>query len=284
MSITITNGLPSNVVEIGDEVSQGIVDGLNGASPAASSGNPFATQSNIPAFATTAQAQAGTSATTVVSPLTLLDAKFFQGGKSFPMVTFSTSVVGTGAGSTTAQNHRTVSAPTTAIGYAAFYNFVSNSSRGQSITQSFNWAKRIEFGARLNRNVGTPDANTVFRLSIGKTVSNSGGDLGEKGIMIKQVAGGALQLLVHNGTTLNTTTSSFTPANQQAYDLMVVSDGSGNVTLFVNDVSVATITGGPTTMGGVNSHQIHAISENTDVITGGPMSYQVSDLFFQTNL
>jgi hypothetical protein len=219
----------------------------------------------------------------VVNPATLLDAKFFQGNKLIPSITVSTTVSGVGAVSQQTQNYRLITAPTTAIGFALFNAFLANSSRGGSITAGFNFSKQITFGARLNRNVASPDANTVFRFVIGKS-SSTGGDLAERGIMIKQTGSGALQLLVHNGTTLTTVTSSFTATNQQAYDLRVISDGAGNVTLYVNDSSVATTTGGATTSANINTHQIMGVCENTAIITGTGMSYQISDLFFQQNL
>lgn len=325
MTIQVDNALPPNVVEIGNEITQGVVDGLMSASPSASSVNPYVTQSLLdgklslsggtmtgdiglnfndlnqvtsvvfadnsvqttaavaPTFATTAQAQAGTSTTTVVSPATLLDAKYFQGGRNISQVTWVAGGSGSGATSSFVQNRRDVSAPTTVVGAGWWYAFLSNASRGSSVTSSFNWAKRVVFGARLNRNVASPDANTIFRFSIGKT-TQAQGDLIERGIMVKQTAGGALQLLVHNGSTLSTVTSSFTPTYQQAYDLLVVSDGAGNATLYVNDVSVATSTGSPTTAGGINSHQLIYMAENSAVITGSPMNYQISDVFFQNNL
>jgi hypothetical protein len=238
------------------------------------------------AYATTAQAQAGTSTTTVISPSTLLDAKFFAGNKALPNVTFSTGVSGVGAVSQLSQNYRLITAPTTAIGYANFYAFLANSNRGGSITSGFNFSKRITFGGRFNRNVITPDASTVFRFTIGKSNTSAGGvgDLSERGIMIKQTGGNALQLLVHNGTTLTTVTSSFTPVNQQAYDMTIISDGAGNVTLYVNETSVATTAAGPTTMANINTHDIMGTVENTSVITNGAMSYQISGLFFQINV
>lgn len=241
------------------------------------------TAATTPTFATTAEAKAGTSTTIVVSPATLLDAKYFQGGRNISQVTWVAGGSGSGATSSFVQNRRDVSAPTTVVGAGWWYAFLSNASRGSSVTSSFNWAKRVVFGARLNRNVASPDANTIFRFSIGKT-TQAQGDLIERGIMVKQTAGGALQLLVHNGSTLSTVTSSFTPTYQQAYDLLVVSDGAGNATLYVNDVSVATSTGSPTTAGGINSHQLIYMAENSAVITGSPMNYQISDVFFQNNL
>jgi RNA 3'-terminal phosphate cyclase len=40
--------------------------------------------------------------------------------------------------------------------------------------------------------------------------------------------------LVHNGTGLTSTTSSYTPSNATAYDVVVTSDGAGNCALYVN--------------------------------------------------
>ena len=237
-------------------------------------------------FATTAEAQAGTSTTAVVNPATLLDAKYFQGGRNISQVTWTVATSGTGATSGQNQNYRNLLAPTTAIGYGVAYAFLGNSGRGNSITSSFNWAKRIAFGARFNRPtaVAGVDANTIFRFSVGKS-SQSQGDLTERGIMIKQTANGALQLQVHNGTTLaSAVTSSFTPIQSSAYDVLVISDGAGNATLYVNDVSVATSTGAPTTAGAINTHQIQIMVENSATITGNAMAIQASDVFFQQNL
>lgn len=47
MTIQVDNALPPNVVEIGNEITQGVVDGLMSASPSASSANPYATIENL---------------------------------------------------------------------------------------------------------------------------------------------------------------------------------------------------------------------------------------------
>jgi hypothetical protein len=65
-----------------------------------------------------------------------------------------------------------------------------------------------------------------------------------------RVAGGgsvALVMTVSTGTVLTETTSSFTPVLGQVFDWKMYSDGTGNVTLWVNDSQVATSTGGPST-------------------------------------
>jgi hypothetical protein len=236
------------------------------------------------AYATTAQAQAGTSTTTVVNPATMLDAKYFQGGKSMVQIAWSTSVSGTGA-SASAQNSnaRLNAGPTSATGYAIASAVIANNSRGTIFNSGFDFSKRVSFGLRVARNVVSPDTNSVFRYSIGKSSGTDASDLSARGLMIKVAGSGALQLLVHNGTTLTTTTSSFTPTNGQAYDVIVTSDGAGNCALFVNGSSVATSTGGPTTAGATNAGYLMFELQNTSVLTGSPQNIAVSDYYVQVN-
>lgn len=47
MTIQVDNALPPNVVEIGNEITQGVVDGLMSASPSASSSNPYITVNGV---------------------------------------------------------------------------------------------------------------------------------------------------------------------------------------------------------------------------------------------
>jgi hypothetical protein len=237
-------------------------------------------------FATTAQAQAGTSTTTVISPATLLDAKYFQGGVTMNTILWSTATSGAGAGANQQNgNGRLNTAPTTAIGYAVASAPVVNTSRGLGYASAYDFSKRVVFGSRIARNVVSPDANSVWRLSIGKFVATATiGDLAGRGLMIKVAGSGALQLLVHNGTALTTTTSSFTPSNASTYDVIVVSDGAGNATLYVNGSSVATSSGAPITAGSVSNNGLHFETENTSVITGSPQSICISNTFVQVNV
>jgi hypothetical protein len=256
----------------------------NASSTYLTQSNASTTYIGTSAYATTAQAQAGTSTTTVVSPSTLLDAKYFAGGKSMVQIAWSTSVSGTGA-SAGAQNSnaRLNIAPTTATGYAIASAVIANNSRGSIYNSGFDFSKRVQFGVRVARNVASPDSASVFRFSIGKSSGTDASDLSAKGLMIKVSGSGALQLLVHNGTALTTTTSSFTPANGQAYDVIVTSDGAGNCALFVNGSSVATSTGGPTTAGATNASYLMFEVQNTSIITGSPQNICVSDYHVQVN-
>jgi hypothetical protein len=236
-------------------------------------------------FATSTQAQAGTSTTTVVSPATLLDAKYFSGGKSAVQITWSTGTSGTGA-SAGAQNAngRLNAAPTTAVGYAIAGANLVNTSRGLAYGAPVDFSKRVQLGLRVARNVASPDSASVWRYSIGKSIGvTSAGDLSVRGLMIKVAGSGALQLLVHNGTSLTAVTSSYTPSNSTAYDVVVVSDGAGNVTLYVNGSSVATSTGGPTSSSG-GSPQLTFEVENTAIITGSPQNICISDYYLNVNV
>jgi hypothetical protein len=235
------------------------------------------------AYATTAQAQAGTSTTTVINPSTLLDAKYFSGGKYLTAIAWSSATSGVGASASgSGINGRLLTAPTTATGNALQYGSISNASRGNAYGYGFDFSKRFTFGFRLARNVTSPDSNSVFRAKFGAINANIG-DISARGIEVKVSGSGALQLLVHNGTTLTTASSSYTPTNATAFDVVGISDGSGNATLYVNGSSVATSTGAATTTAS-GSQYVNCEVENTSTIPSGAMSMNVSDIFIQQNI
>jgi hypothetical protein len=82
------------------------------------------------------------------------------------------------------------------------------------------------------------------------------GDLTSRGFGIRIIGTGAVELQVHNGTTLTNVTSSFTPSNS-TFDCLIDSLGNGTVNLYINDALVAT------TNSGANATQ-----------TGWPVFYQ----------
>jgi hypothetical protein len=212
-----------------------------------------------------------------------LDAKYFTGGLYISSFSTATSGTGASAGGQGA-NGRLNTAPTTAVGYGAAAANLANLSRGSAYSSGFDFSKRVIFGARIARNVASPDNNSVWRLSVGKYyVASTVGDLTGRGLMIKVAGSGALQLLVHNGTSLTTTTSSYTPSNSTAYDVVVFSDGSGNVSLYVNGSSVATSTGGPTSNSGSSYSGFNFECENTSTITNSPQNICIANAFVQVN-
>jgi hypothetical protein len=159
-------------------------------------------------------------------------------------------------------------APTAGIaGYAqGVWDSTTNSYGFTAYSRSQNlgyhdWSKKIWIAGRTM--IGHPtiattydgDANTFARISLGGYNAVGAGDMTAslRGFGWKVAGGGtaALQLVVVNGGTLTTVTSSFTPTLRQVFDWKIYSDGSGNVTLYVNDSQVATTTAGPNS--GANS-------------------------------
>jgi hypothetical protein len=236
-------------------------------------------------YSTTSEAQAGTSTTAVINPSTLLDAKFFAGYKPLSLIyTWTSATSGTGAFTTVSGLVKIVSAPTSLTGYAQAIILNNNASRGQQYTSGADFTKRTTIGGRFVKTVTTVDANSIFRFLLGKiTPSTPAGDLSVRGIGFRQVANGALELQVHNGTSLFNVTSSFTPTVNQTYDVVIVAD-SGTATMFVNGSSVATSANAPTALLGANTGVLEIEAQNTSTLSGSAMQYVASDMFVQTNL
>jgi hypothetical protein len=107
---------------------------------------------------------------------------------------------------------------------------------------------RVQLGTPTNTQRG--DNNSIARINLGGKNAFGGGDLSATikgfGWKVAGVIGNAMQLQVSNGSTLTTVTSSFVPVSGQIFDWELYSDGTGNVTLTINDTVVATTTAGPT--------------------------------------
>jgi hypothetical protein len=111
------------------------------------------------------------------------------------------------------------------------------------------------------------DANCTARVMLGgrSSAATGGMQAAEPGIGWKVAGGGsaAIVMTVSNGSALTETTSSFTPTIGQVFDWKMYSDGTGNVTLWVNDSQVATSTGGPTTSTTENLNFYCEVAEQT---------------------
>jgi hypothetical protein len=114
--------------------------------------------------------------------------------------------------------------------------------------QNINFSERTILSGRSFIG-GTTESNLTVSIYFGKAETDAVGDLSRKGIGWKMTGGAGsryLLLQAHNGTTLSSVTSSFAVTDAATFDWDLESDGSGNVTLYVNGSSVATSTGGPT--------------------------------------
>ena len=132
------------------------------------------------------------------------------------------------------------------IGYVGY-------TRGDS-ANVHNWSKKIWLSGRCMIGTwntgGNGDANSIARINLGGKNSFGSGNLSSslRGIGWNVAGGGSavMNLQVSNGSTVTTVASSFTPTLRQAFDWTLYSDGSGNVTLYINDSQVATTSAGPT--------------------------------------
>jgi len=219
------------------------------------------------AFAATSDVNAPSSTTLTTSPKNVVDMLLHAGYNLFYQGAGSSSVSGAGSAINGYGGRwkEYVSPNAGTAGYAlgvydteqVSYGYTAYS-RSAAISLH-DWTKKIWISGRcmLGHPTISPtydgDANTFARISLGGYTAFGAGDMSaaQRGIGFKVAGGGAaaMQLVVTNGTTVTTVTSSFTPTLRQVFDWKIYSDGAGNVTLFINDSQVATTTAGPSTTG-----------------------------------
>jgi len=116
------------------------------------------------------------------------------------------------------------------------------------------------------------DSNTMTRITLGGYTTNTTGDMTQKGIGFKKVGGtsSAISLTVHNGTTLTDVATTKTCADGEVIDWVIYSDGTGNVTLFINGTQEATTSAGPTgtTTAGYNTYREQVEATSTPGVRG----------------
>jgi hypothetical protein len=96
------------------------------------------------------------------------------------------------------------------------------------------------------------DANNTSRITVGKSATGAGA-LAQKGIGWQKAGGLSSNffLLAHNGTSLTSVDTSVSLTSLGItggvpFDWSIYSNGSGTVTMFINDTQVATTSSGPT--------------------------------------
>jgi hypothetical protein len=92
------------------------------------------------------------------------------------------------------------------------------------------------------------DSNTIARITFCGYSGATTGDMTQKGIGLKKVGGVAstISLTVHNGTSVTDVSTTKTAADNEAINWIIYSDGTGNVTLYINGTQAATTSSGPT--------------------------------------
>jgi hypothetical protein len=209
----------------------------------------------VPAFASLTEARQFSNTTKVLSPSlamwSMLSADIIYIQRSNFTVTNVGSVQYTNLGSIATESRLASAAAssTRARTFGASQVDQSQSATVRSNISSFlNFSLRTFLGGRsATFNITDPVLTMAFYY--GKADGDGVGDLTRRGMGWK-VTGGTgsrfLTLEVHNGTSLTSVTSSFAVTGGVAFDWDIISDGSGNVTLYVNGASVATSSAGPT--------------------------------------
>lgn len=173
-----------------------------------------------------------------------------------------------------------ISTATATVGYLVIATNVTagNEAWGKVSTNGQRWKDLIAFGrqVRLSARIvnGGSSANTVFRCLLGKDSSEGVGALASAGIGF-ELRHQTLWLVGHNGTTSTEyNTGEIITSSSNIVDIIVESDGAGNLEIFRAGVSVGTTTGGPTVNTANNHTYIYAEVENNADATNA--SYRVS--------
>lgn len=193
----------------------------------------------------------------------------------FPAWSGGTS--GAGAAALNVFGSQRVVAPTSAAGNAIRLHPISLNVRGGNPDNSpVNFSKRIAWGFRLCRyTFGPTSADSVCRVILGKT--GSVGDPSVKCIGIGFTGTSVLSLIVHNGISLQTINTTFTPVTLQSFDCLIVSDGLGNASLYINGSLAATTAQAPTGTGvSVPDHRIE-VENIVSLTSGNPMGAYYSN-------
>ena len=211
-------------------------------------------------LATRAEAIEPSSSTLAVSPLRSLEMQmhpgFVQVAQNHNNVVTTTS--GTGAGIFTTSLTRVCLGPNTSVAGYSYYRPQTNGGVSQFVARGtanavINFSKKFWMSGRSSydaTNYG--DTNNTSRVTVGKSGTGAGA-LAQKGIGWQKAGGTGsnIFLLAHNGTTLtsvdtNTSLTSLGSGAGACFDWFIYSDGSGNVTMWINDTQVATTSSGPT--------------------------------------
>jgi hypothetical protein len=217
-------------------------------------------QQEVPDFATAAQVVTATSTTTALAPG---NQGFVLTNPRLQTLAFinQTSVSGSGVAITSTPQTFSRQAYLNALSTGrACYIFGAVGSANSGFGTSTAKADQVDFSKKvwisgyvsMGFTGGTSyigDANTICRISLGGYTSNTTGNMTSRGIGLKKVGGVAstVSLSVHNGTTLTDVASSVTVPDGGGIQWQIYSDGTGNVTLYINGTQAATTTAGPTT-------------------------------------
>jgi hypothetical protein len=231
----------------------------------------------VPAFATVAQTIVGTSSTTAIAPSII--GAIVSHPELRPLNYFTQTAISGSGGVTSgalAYGQREMFLGSLAIGRAAWQYGIPGSNANNMSRADFrklNFSKKVWMSGKAmvysTTGFGTSypgDANTFARITLGGYGGNATGDMTVMGIGWKKQGGSApfFTLTVHNGTTLTDVASTIAATDNQSIDWLIYSDGTGNVTLYINGAQAATTSAGPT---GITANYQNAYREQVEAAT-----------------
>ena len=176
----------------------------------------------------------------------------------------------------------------TASGLSAsrYVNCGSNApmSLGQA-KDGIDWSKGVILATRLCKEstVNPIDSNVTFTFSLGKPSQTTYGNLTTTGVGIKFTGSGAMQLMVHNGTSLTVSTDGTYVLTGYAVDIMIQSDGKGNAVLYANGVQVASCSGAPTSVS-TSANNYICFDATTSAVTTASIGVVVGRVHLQIDI
>ena len=226
-------------------------------------------------LATNAESHAQTSSTVATTPSTIPFA-LCSGMLSHLDFMSATAVSGSGA-VTYLPGFREMYNSSTATGRAAFFlggqsgtTYTVFGSNANEIR--INFSKKIWMSGRaaigLNSSY-TGDSTNMALVTLGGYTSLTTGNMTSRGIGWRKAGGTSsfVELIVHNGTTFTSVATTKTLAIREQFEYMIYSDGTGNVTLYIDGAQAATTSSGPTgstaDFGGIYREQVEQNSTAT---------------------
>jgi hypothetical protein len=207
----------------------------------------------VPAAATVAEAKAGTDTAKFISANVLQKIVNSPSYYKFPRGSMSTATFGTGAAVTAGALITNLAGTTTGAGGAQheYYGLSGVDIVGFTGWEVGSASFSVNFGKQFRLTGSTlldSKSNTITRVTLGKNANDGVGDPAQRAIGWRyNHTTGFIEIIAHNGTSLVTQTTAFNPNSVlQWFEWELYNNGTGSVQMFVNDVSIGTLTGGPT--------------------------------------
>ena len=226
-------------------------------------------------LATNSEAHAQTSSTVANTPSTLPFA-LCSGMLSHLDFMSATAVSGSGA-VTYLAGFREMYLTSTAVGRAAFFlggqsgtTYTVFGSNANEIRLNFSKKLWVSGRAAIGINATyTGDSTNMALVTLGGYTTLTTGNMTSRGIGWRKAGGtsSVVELIVHNGTTFTAVSTTKTVAIREQFEYMIYSDGTGNVTLYIDGAQAATTSAGPTgstaDFGGIYREQVEQNSTAT---------------------